>query len=105
MANILLTPFPCTSCGLCCRRVSDSLETQVLDRGDGVCHFLNEKTNLCDIYEQRPLVCRVQEYYIENYRHKISWKKFVDINVQICFKLQDENLVTDLKQMGTISKR
>lgn len=66
MTKNQLTPFPCSSCGLCCRRVNFSNETNFLDRGDGVCHFLNEETNLCNIYDERPLVCRVKDYYLKN---------------------------------------
>ncbi|WII96191.1 YkgJ family cysteine cluster protein [Moraxella haemolytica] len=34
-----------------------------MDRGDGICQFLDTDTNLCQIYETRPLVCQVERYY------------------------------------------
>ena len=57
------TPFPCDACGKCCRHVNLSEQTSYLDRGYGICHYFNESTNLCSIYETRPLVCRVEDYY------------------------------------------
>ena len=59
--------FPCTACGKCCRKVGHSLQTQFLDRGDSVCRYLDEQTNFCQIYQDRPLVCRVEEYYKKYY--------------------------------------
>ena len=41
-----------------------------LDRGDGVCRYL--KGNLCSIYEDRPLLCRVDESYEIYYKSLIS---------------------------------
>ncbi|MGU5638073.1 YkgJ family cysteine cluster protein [Aeromonas veronii] len=80
-------PFPCTSCGKCCRRVSANPETVFLDRGDGVCSFFAEETHLCTIYDQRPLVCRVEDYYHTRLADVISWDQFVRINLAICKKL------------------
>jgi hypothetical protein len=82
-----LTPFPCTACGKCCRLVGNSEQTAFLDRGDGVCRHFDEQTNLCTIYETRPLVCRVEDYYRRYLSNKIKWDNFVQINVEICRKL------------------
>ncbi|NOL49261.1 YkgJ family cysteine cluster protein [Pelistega europaea] len=79
-----LSPFPCTACGKCCRHVDKSELTSFLSRGDGVCQFLDEKTNLCTIYEQRPLVCRVEDYYREYLMDKIGWDEFVKLNLEVC---------------------
>lgn len=76
--------FPCTACGKCCRRVNLSEQTAYLDRGDGVCQHFNEKTNLCNIYNERPLVCRVEEYYKKYLSDKYTWDEFVKINIEIC---------------------
>ena len=84
----MLKPFPCNACGLCCLRVNKSVETAFLDRGDGVCRHLNEQQHLCTIYDKRPLVCRVTDYYQENLSSEISWETFVELNVQICNELQ-----------------
>lgn len=82
------TPFPCTACGLCCKRVGMSKETAFLDRGDNICRHFDEQSHLCKIYENRPLVCRVQEYYQTHLTHLYSWQEFIKINQRICKALQ-----------------
>lgn len=79
--------FPCTSCGKCCRLVGNSPQTDFLNRGDGVCRHLDENTNLCAIYEIRPLVCNIKEYYLLNLQEEFSWQEFVDMNLEVCQKL------------------
>jgi len=64
---------PCAGCGRCCHlvvelRAGDAVpEALVVEhdgarcmeqRGDGACVALDAETNLCTIYEQRPLTCR-----------------------------------------------
>ena len=85
-----LSPFPCSACGQCCRRVNLSEQTVFLDRGDGICQYLDEKTNLCTIYENRTEVCRVEDYYKKYLIHDISWEKFVQMNLEFCEKWQKE---------------
>lgn len=82
-----LEPFPCTACGKCCRHVDKSEQTAFLSRGDGVCQFFDETTNLCTIYEERPLVCRVEDYYSTYLADKISWEEFVKLNLEVCERL------------------
>ena len=57
-----LSPFPCSACGQCCRRVN-----------------LSEQT-----------VCRVEDYYKKYLIHDISWEKFVQMNLEFCEKWQKE---------------
>ena len=85
-----LEPFPCTACGLCCKKVHLSEQTSWLNRGDGVCRYFDEQTNLCTIYEQRPLVCRVEEYYLQHLTQHYSWQEFVRINLEVCQRFQSE---------------
>ncbi len=82
-----MQPFPCTACGKCCRNIRLSTQTTHLDRGDGICQFLDEQTNLCTTYDSRPLFCRVDEYYLLHYKDKYSWDDFIKINLEICQKL------------------
>ena len=79
--------FPCTACGKCCRKVGYSPKTKFLDRGDSVCMYLNEDCNLCDIYDTRPIECRVYDYHQQYLSEQISWSDFIQINTQICLKL------------------
>lgn len=79
--------FPCTACGKCCRHVGNSVHTQFLDRGDSVCRHFNEETNLCCIYQSRPIVCRVEDYYKAYLANKIKWIDFIELNKKICREL------------------
>lgn len=82
-----LSPFPCTACGKCCCRVNLSEQTSFLDRGDGICLHFDTNTNLCLIYENRPLVCRVEDFYKTHLSHIYTWDEFVKLNLEICQKL------------------
>ena len=82
--------FPCNACGECCRRVNKSELTAFLDRGDGTCRHFDELSKLCKIYETRPLVCRVEDYYAEHLSQTLSWHDFVQINVSICQQFQNK---------------
>ena len=76
-----IKPYPCTKCGLCCKRVVGALPA----KDDGSCIYLGED-DLCTIYDNRPIVCRVdlmidlQPNREERYRQ----------NVEICNKLQED---------------
>lgn len=85
-----LTPFPCDACGLCCRQVGNSEQTTHLDRGDGVCQHFDDETYLCKIYESRPLVCRVEDYYKRYLAQTYQWETFVEMNVEICQRLKKQ---------------
>lgn len=80
--------FPCTGCGLCCRNLKNNVFAHDLDRGDGICYYLNENMNLCTIYEDRPLTCRVEDFYNTFLTDQYSWDSFVKLNLEICEKLQ-----------------
>lgn len=82
--------FLCDKCGLCCRNIKGIGELKNFDRGDGVCKYLNEKTNLCEIYENRPLICRVDEMY-EKYFYKFYDREtYYELNYKVCKKLKGE---------------
>ncbi len=83
----LRQPFPCNGCGKCCQNVDKSTLTKFLDRGDGICKNFDESTKLCKIYEYRPLVCRVEDFYIKNLSDQYQWDDFIKINLDICSKL------------------
>lgn len=46
-----------------------------------------ETDNRCTIYAQRPLVCRVGEYYEQHLSARVTWAEFVRINLGICARL------------------
>jgi len=54
-------PYPCTRCGACCRRLHAlrGIVPDAMIADDGSCvHLVG---NDCSIYDQRPLVCRIDE--------------------------------------------
>ncbi|GHQ26300.1 hypothetical protein VN1218_06640 [Helicobacter pylori] len=89
-SNEKLDRFPCTSCRLCCKNITGIIELVGFDAGNGVCKFLDLETNLCKIYESRPLICRVDEAYKKLYSHipklysHIPLKEFYAKNAEVC---------------------
>ena len=80
--------FKCEHCACCCRNLNKSQIYDFLNRGDGVCRYLKGKD--CTIYENRPLLCRIDESYNMFFKDKISLEKFYSLNKQICKKLKEE---------------
>ena len=74
--------FCCDKCGACCRHLNLSPMFSDLDRGDGVCKYL--EGNLCSIYEQRPLKCRVDDSYKLFFEAKMSLDEFYHLNHEMC---------------------
>jgi len=58
-----------------------------LDRGDGICKYL--EGNLCLIYEERPLLCRVDDCYELFFKDSISVEEYYKLNMDVCKKLKD----------------
>lgn len=80
--------FQCDCCGLCCRSLEGIELFQNLNRGDGICKYLNLKTNLCTIYENRPPFCRVDESYDMYFRNSISREAYEHLNYESCDALK-----------------
>lgn len=78
--------FICDKCGACCRHLDLSPIYQMLDRGDGVCKYLKE--NLCTIYEERPLICRVDEGYEAFFQNSMSRDMYYKLTTEACNKLR-----------------
>lgn len=78
--------FQCDKCGACCRNLRLSPLYKELDRGDGVCRYLNG--NLCSIYDKRPLICRVDDSYNEFFKDKLSLEEYYRLNCEACTKLK-----------------
>lgn len=63
--------FNCDKCGLCCRSLKKFGELYAdLDDGSGVCKFFDKTSNLCTIYDMRPLKCRVEDV-------KLTFQRFL----------------------------
>lgn len=80
--------FSCRKCGACCRNLSANELYNVLNRGDGVCVNFDEKTNLCRIYETRPIICRVEDGY-RLVRTFMTYDEYIDLNYRACDFLQE----------------
>lgn len=80
--------FKCDKCGICCRNLDKSSLYSDLDRGDGTCKYL--KGNLCSIYDNRPLPCRVDECYDLYFKNIMSREEYYEKNYAFCKKLKKE---------------
>lgn len=78
--------FKCDQCGKCCRNLNKSQLYSELDRGDGICKFLNG--NLCSIYQVRPLLCRVDDCYEQFFKESMSKEDFYSLNYEVCNELK-----------------
>lgn len=79
--------FPCDKCGLCCRNLDKSEIYSDLHDGDGICRYLDLETNLCRIYENRPLKCNIIKSY-ELFFTKYDLEKYIELNMLACKKLK-----------------
>lgn len=79
--------FPCDCCGCCCRNIGDSPIYKGLDRGDGVCRYLSE--NLCTIYEDRPVLCRIDDCYNLYFYKSMGREEYYRLNMEVCRKLKE----------------
>lgn len=80
--------FNCEQCGACCRNVGKTELGKQLALPNGICKYLNQKTNLCTIYKDRPIYCNVDKYYEKYLSDKISKQEFYNMNKKECDKLQ-----------------
>ena len=78
--------FDCKQCGKCCRHLKGSEVYKELDRGDGVCKYLSG--NLCSIYDERPLICRVDECYDAVYSEIYTREEYYRLNKEACEYIQ-----------------
>jgi hypothetical protein len=78
--------YNCEQCGCCCRNLDKSEIYASLDRGDGVCIYL--KGNDCSVYENRPLLCQIDESYEKFFSHLITREDYYRMNKQACVNLK-----------------
>jgi len=72
VGNVEVTPetrWACQQCGKCCHVTPDNRELMASLIGepkeDGSCRHLT-KNNLCSIYNERPLICRLYPFFMKN---------------------------------------
>ena len=83
--------FECDCCGYCCRNLDKSNLYDDLNRGDGVCKYLIG--NLCSIYNERPLFCRVDECYDLFFKDTLSKDEYYRLNMEECKKLKKQEVI------------
>lgn len=80
--------FSCTRCGQCCRNVEQHEWYRSLNRGDGLCRYLDEETNLCTVYEVRPDECRIDLMYERMFAEYMPREAYYAANTVACADLQ-----------------
>ena len=80
--------FPCTLCGACCRSIHAVKELEMFCQ-NGICVHL-QGNNSCAIYENRPIVCNIEELYQHSFANIMSKKDFYNANIKICNDLQEK---------------
>lgn len=79
--------FPCDCCGCCCKNIGGSPIYKGLDRGDGICKYLSG--NLCMIYENRPVLCRVDDCYELYFYKSMRREEYYKLNMEVCKMLKE----------------
>lgn len=74
--------FKCDKCGECCRHLDASELYKGLYRGDGICRYLNQ--NICSIYEDRPLLCRIDDAYEVYFKSQMTKEEYYKLNYDGC---------------------
>ena len=80
--------FRCDKCGLCCQSLAGVELYADLDRGDGTCKFFDEGSCLCMIYQDRPLLCRVDESYERYFADVMTREAYEQLNYKACTELK-----------------
>ncbi len=74
--------FPCNKCGKCCRNLDKSPLYKDMHKGDGICKYL--KGNLCSIYKDRPLICRIDDAYRAFFKNEMTLEEYYECNKKAC---------------------
>ncbi|STQ86045.1 YkgJ family cysteine cluster protein [Helicobacter muridarum] len=82
--------FPCTKCGACCKNISGIKELESYNLGNGICKYLDMQNNLCKIYANRPIICRINAMYERDYKQLHSKEEFYALNIESCKALQEK---------------
>jgi Fe-S-cluster containining protein len=83
--------FACDKCGLCCKNIGGIDELTSMNRGDGTCKHFNDISLECSIYDQRPLICRVDEGYVL-FEKEYTKEEYYKLNIKSCTTLKDLNI-------------
>lgn len=94
--------FHCTKCGLCCIGLDKKEITAGLQDGDGICRHLDQTTMCCMIYEDRPIFCRVDDYYNQFLADKMDREEYLALTYEACElkKREWEACGRDVRKVG-----
>ncbi|MGL5251251.1 MAG: YkgJ family cysteine cluster protein [Enterovibrio sp.] len=81
--------YPCTRCGLCCLKINRIPALANFHNGDGICVYFRQNIG-CTIYDERPLVCRIDEGYQQLFKNQFSLADFYQKNADVCNSMQLE---------------
>ncbi len=84
--------FQCDKCGICCQSLAGIELYKELDRGDGTCRYFDNETNLCKIYDKRPLLCNVDKSYDMYFSSFMTRKEYEKVNYDACLQLKRKYL-------------
>ena len=76
--------FSCDKCGLCCRQVGNVTIGKNMALPNGICKYLNQETNLCNIYDKRPIICNVDKYYKMYMEDIMNKDDYYKLNKNVC---------------------
>lgn len=91
--------FPCEQCGICCRNIGNATFAKDMVLPSGVCKHLDEETNLCRIYSERPIFCNVDAFYDKYLRGKMTREEFYRQNKGACYKFQGRESSFDTTEL------
>lgn len=74
--------FEYDKCGECCRNLDKSPIYKELHDGDGICRFLNG--NECSIYNERPIICRIDEGYDAFFKNEMTYEAYLRATYECC---------------------
>lgn len=80
--------FNCDCCGICCEHIKEIAELKEYALDDGSCKFLDKLSKKCKIYENRPLICRVEAMYKLKFSSLYSRDEFYKLNQKACEQLK-----------------
>lgn len=81
--------FDCYKCGDCCKNLHLNILYSELDRGDNICKYFDETSNLCSIYERRPIICNVDKMYEMYFKNIMTLDEYYDRNKECCKKISN----------------
>lgn len=80
--------FQCFKCGCCCTGdQSEFEELEPLTDRKGRCRYFDSDTRLCQIYDNRPSVCDMEQVFA-SYAGTLTWDDFVFTNMLNCVMLR-----------------